>query len=93
MARQIESVRISSERRGAGLGQEMISWAVDKCRERGCQIIQLTSDKAKKDAANFIGRSVLLRPMRDSENNLKSLSCFIQNPEPGYKLQLRPQIT
>ena len=39
---QIESVRISSERRGAGLGQEMISWAVDTCRKRGCRIIQLT---------------------------------------------------
>ena len=50
---QIESVRISSERRGAGLGQEMISWAIDACRERGCQIIQLTSGKAKKDAAEF----------------------------------------
>ena len=50
---QIESVRISSERRGAGLGQEMISRAIDTCRERGCQIIQLTSDKARKDAAEF----------------------------------------
>ena len=50
---QIESVRISSERRGAGLGQEMLSWAIDTCRERGCRIIQLTSDKARKDAAEF----------------------------------------
>ena len=50
---QIESVRISSERRGAGLGQEMISWAVDICRKRDCRIIQLTSDKARKDAAEF----------------------------------------
>ena len=50
---QIESVRISSKRRGAGLGQEMISWAVNACRERGCRIIQLTSDKARKDAAEF----------------------------------------
>ena len=31
----------------------MISWAVDTCRERGCRIIQLTSDKARKDAAEF----------------------------------------
>ncbi len=50
---QIESVRISSKRRGAGLGQEMISWAVNACRERRCRIIQLTSDKARKDAAEF----------------------------------------
>lgn len=50
---QIESVRISSKRRGAGLGQEMISWAVNACRERGCRIFQLTSDKERKDAAEF----------------------------------------
>lgn len=50
---QIESVRISSERRREGLGQEMISWAIDTCRERGCRIIQLTSDKTRHDAAEF----------------------------------------
>ena len=50
---QIESVRISSERRGAGMGKEMINWAIDTCRDRGCQIIQLTSDKTRHDAAEF----------------------------------------
>ena len=50
---QIESVRISSERRSAGLGHKMISWAIDECRERGCRIIQLTSDKTRRDAAEF----------------------------------------
>ena len=50
---QIESVRISSKRRGAGMGQEMISWAIDTCRERGCRIIRLTSDKTRHDAAEF----------------------------------------
>ena len=50
---QIESVRIASERRGAGLGQEMIRWAIDACRKRGCQMIQLTSDKTRQDAAEF----------------------------------------
>ena len=50
---QIESVRIASERRGVGLGREMISWAVDTCRKRGCRMIQLTSDKTRQDAAEF----------------------------------------
>ena len=50
---QIESVRISAERRGDGLGWEMISWAIDTCRKRGCRIIQLTSDKTRHDAAEF----------------------------------------
>ena len=39
---QIESVRVSSEKRGVGLGQEMINWAIDTCLDRGCRIIQLT---------------------------------------------------
>jgi ribosomal protein S18 acetylase RimI-like enzyme len=50
---QIESVRVSSETRGVGLGQEMIKWAIDSCRKRGCRIIQLTSDKTRQDAAEF----------------------------------------
>ena len=35
---QIESVRITSERRGACLGQEMISWAIDACRDDSADI-------------------------------------------------------
>jgi GNAT superfamily N-acetyltransferase len=31
----------------------MISWAIDACRERGCRMIQLTSDKTRQDAAEF----------------------------------------
>ena len=31
----------------------MISWAIDTCRERGCRIVQLTSDKTRHDAAEF----------------------------------------
>ena len=50
---QIESVRVSSKTRGVGLGQEMIKWAIDTCREHGCRIIQLTSDKTRQDAAEF----------------------------------------
>ena len=62
------------ERRGAGLGHEMISWAIDTCRERGCRIIQLTSDKTRHDAADlFIVRSVLLHPMRGLSNQYEKL--------------------
>jgi len=50
---QIESVRISSGMRGAGLGREMITWAVDMCRERGCRLVQLASDKTRREAAEF----------------------------------------
>lgn len=49
----IEGVRISREWRGAGLGSAMINWAIDQARERGCKIVQLTSDKRRPDAIRF----------------------------------------
>ena len=33
---QIESVRIASSYRGAGLGRAMFEWAIDQCRRQGC---------------------------------------------------------
>ena len=50
---QIESVRIASRLRGAGLGRRMIEWAVEQCRARNCQLVQLTSDKSRTDALRF----------------------------------------
>ncbi len=50
---QIESVRISSKRRGSGLGRLMLEWAIRKCRDRKCGLIQLTSDKTRPDALRF----------------------------------------
>jgi GNAT superfamily N-acetyltransferase len=31
----------------------MIAWAIDKCRERGCELVQLTTDKSRADALRF----------------------------------------
>lgn len=50
---QIESVRIASSQRGSGLGGEMIRWAIEQCRARGCGLVQLTSDKRRADALRF----------------------------------------
>lgn len=50
---QIESVRIASRLRGAGLGRQMLEWAVEQCRARNCQLVQLTSDKSRTDALRF----------------------------------------
>jgi GNAT superfamily N-acetyltransferase len=49
----IEAVRIHSGRRGQGLGGELIRWAVERARERGCRIVQLTTDKRRTDAHRF----------------------------------------
>jgi GNAT superfamily N-acetyltransferase len=49
----IEAVRIHSGRRGQGLGGELIRWTVERARERGCRIVQLTTDKRRTDAHRF----------------------------------------
>jgi len=50
---QIESVRDASSRRGEGLGRRLLEWAINECRNRGCGLVQLTSDKARGDALRF----------------------------------------
>lgn len=50
---QIEAVRVSSTRRGEGLGRELIGWAIDQARARGCRLVQLTSNKERADAHRF----------------------------------------
>lgn len=53
---QIESVRVSSVHRGKGIGEALFAWAVDRCRERGCSIVQLTTDRRRGDAQRFYER-------------------------------------
>jgi len=50
---QIEAVRIASSLRGQGLGRQMIQWAVERFRERGCGMAQLTSMSTRIDAHRF----------------------------------------
>ncbi|NKM44927.1 GNAT family N-acetyltransferase [Rhizobium leguminosarum bv. viciae] len=53
---QIESVRVASDLRGSGLGAQFIEWAIAQCAERGCGLVQLTSDKTRGDAIRFYER-------------------------------------
>ena len=34
----------------------MMEWAIQRCRERGCAIVQLTTDKSRTDAHRFYER-------------------------------------
>ncbi|MFD6566392.1 GNAT family N-acetyltransferase [Micromonospora profundi] len=49
----IESVRVRSDRRGEGLGRDLMTWAIDQARQRGCALVQLTTDKTRHDAHRF----------------------------------------
>jgi GNAT superfamily N-acetyltransferase len=53
---QIEAVRIAADRRGERLGQRLFDWAIEKCRERGCRVVQLTTNKTRLDAHRFYER-------------------------------------
>ncbi|MEH6630124.1 MAG: GNAT family N-acetyltransferase [Halopseudomonas aestusnigri] len=50
---QIESVRIASSHRGSGLGSQMFEWAIEQCRARGCELVQLATDKSRPEALKF----------------------------------------
>lgn len=52
----LESVHIVSHLRSQGLGARMVRWALEECRERGCGMVQLTSNKLRLDAHRFYER-------------------------------------
>lgn len=52
----IEGVRTSSSVRSKGIGSELINWAIQRAKERGCHLIQLTTDKTREDALRFYER-------------------------------------
>lgn len=52
----IEGVRVHNSARGEGIGEQMIRWAVEESARQGCQLVQLTSDKARPDAHRFYER-------------------------------------
>lgn len=49
----LENVHISSDLRGGGYGSTMVKWAIERCREAGCDVVQLTSNKVRTDAHRF----------------------------------------
>ena len=53
---QVESVRVGTEYRSQGIGREMIKWAIERARQRGAHILQLTTHMSRKDAHRFYER-------------------------------------
>ncbi|HEY0918773.1 GNAT family N-acetyltransferase [Devosia sp.] len=52
----VESVHVAPAQRNRGFGGEMMRWAAARCRERGCGLMQLTSNKQRTDAHRFYRR-------------------------------------
>lgn len=49
----IEGVRIHKDYRGQGLGTELFKWAIQRAKEKHCNIVQLTSNKTRTEALRF----------------------------------------
>jgi ribosomal protein S18 acetylase RimI-like enzyme len=49
----IEGVRVSKKFRSQGIGQHLFQWAIDRSKEKGCHLIQLTTDKQRPIAIRF----------------------------------------
>ena len=50
---QVESVRVASHLRGLGIGTQMMEEAIRLCRERGCLLVQLTTDLKREKTRKF----------------------------------------
>lgn len=50
---QIEAVRVASDRRGQGLGRQLLEWAIAEADKRDCHLVQLTTNKTRRDARRF----------------------------------------
>lgn len=53
---QIEGVRVSSAARGNRVGEQLVRHAIERAKEKGCGLVQLTSDKQRTDAVRFYER-------------------------------------
>lgn len=49
----IESVRIAADRRGKGLGAQLIRFAIDEAKNCGAGIVQLTTSASRANAHRF----------------------------------------
>lgn len=53
---QIEAVRIDKPYRNRGLGSRFMQWAIDRARQKGCRIVQLSTNHERPDAHRFYER-------------------------------------
>ena len=53
---QVESVRVRSDLRGHRIGERLMAAPIDRARQRGCAIMELTTDLRRSDAHRFYQR-------------------------------------
>jgi GNAT superfamily N-acetyltransferase len=50
---QVEAVRVRADLRGQRIGKRLMEYAIDRARQRGCGLLQLTTDLRRDDAHRF----------------------------------------
>lgn len=50
---QIEGVRVHHAFRSKEIGRQMMDFAIDVARKAGCHLVQLTTDRVRKEAQRF----------------------------------------
>lgn len=50
---QVEGVRVAAAHRSKRLGRHLLEWAIARSRQRGCRMVQLTTNKSRADALRF----------------------------------------
>ena len=50
---QIEAVRIHKNYRGQGFGKKIFQWSINRSRDKGAHMVQLTTDKQRPEAIKF----------------------------------------
>lgn len=53
---QIESVRVNKQFQSQGIGSAMMGWSIQRAKQRGAHIVQLTTHKTREDAHRFYER-------------------------------------
>jgi ribosomal protein S18 acetylase RimI-like enzyme len=52
----IEDVRVAKHCRSRGIGEQMVQWAVNEARARGCILVELLTHNSRVDAQRFYER-------------------------------------
>jgi len=52
----VEDVRIASDRRSQGIGEQLLQWAIGEARSRRCNLVELMTHQSRADAQRFYER-------------------------------------
>jgi ribosomal protein S18 acetylase RimI-like enzyme len=52
----IEDVRVATDCRSRGIGEQLVQWAVGEARSRGCKVVELLTHESRVDAQRFYKR-------------------------------------